>query len=167
MSFTAAAEQGRRSSFNFARKGVNAEMARRLGPVCAHTGATRSARRRTFDERLSLEDQARIDRLFPQVRLSGFSGGISRDTRDDVLDPERGTFISGEGTIAARALGGQVGFMKSYVQGLWFNRLPAQKTRRVCLAYCAGAGRWISPRRAGDRPRGTADDRHGRGSSSK
>jgi outer membrane protein assembly factor BamA len=132
ISFTAAAEQGRRSSFNFARKGVNAEVARRLGPGLRAYGRYSFGTTRTFDERLSLEDQARIDRLFPQVRLSGFSAGISRDTRDDVLDPERGTFSSAEGTIAARALGGQVGFMKSYVQGLWFKRLPAKK--RVVFA---------------------------------
>jgi outer membrane protein insertion porin family len=132
LSLTAAAEQGRRSSFNFARKGVNAEIARRIRPGLRAYGRYSFGTTRTFDERLSLEDQARIDRLFPQVRLSGFSGGMSRDTRDDVLDPARGTFVSGEGTLAARVLGGQVGFLKSYVQGLWFRRLPAR--RRIILA---------------------------------
>src|SRR5206468_8134530 len=125
LSLAAAVEQGRRSSFNFARKGVNAEIGRRLGPGLRAYGRYSFGTTRTFDERLSLEDQARIDRLFPQVRLSGFSAGMSRDTRDDVLDPERGTFVSAEGTVAARALGGQVGFLKSYVQGLWFHRLPS------------------------------------------
>jgi len=147
ISFTAAAEQGRRSSFNFARKGVNAEVARRLGPGLRVYGRYSFVTTRTFDERLSLEDQARIDRLFPQVRLSGFSAGISRDTRDDVLDPERGTFSSAEGTIAARALGGQVGFMKSYVQGMWFKRLPAQKrvvfASRIALGLADGFPREV------------------------
>ena len=138
LSLTAAAEQGRRSSFNFARKGINAEIARRVRPGLRAYGRYSFGTTRTFDERLSLEDQARIDRLFPQVRLSGFSGGMSRDTRDDVLDPERGTFVSAEGTLAARALGGQVGFMKSYVQGLWFRRLPAQ--RRVVFASRLAVG---------------------------
>ena len=132
MSLTAASEQGRRSSFNFARKGINAELARRIRPGLRAYGRYSLGTTRTFDERLSLADQARIDRLFPQVRLSGFSGGMSRDTRDDVLDPERGTFVSAEGTVAARALGGQVGFMKSYMQGLWFRRLPSQ--RRIVFA---------------------------------
>jgi outer membrane protein insertion porin family len=147
ISFTAAAEQGRRSSFNFARKGVNAEVARRLGPGVRAYGRYSFGTTRTFDERLSLEDQARIDRLFPQVRLSGFSAGISRDTRDDVLDPERGTYTSAEGTIAARALGGQVGFMKSYVQGLWFKRLPAKKrvvfASRIALGLADGFPREV------------------------
>jgi outer membrane protein insertion porin family len=138
LSLTAAAEQGRRSSFNFARKGVNAEIARRLRPGLRAYGRYSFGTTRTFDERLSLADQARIDRLFPQVRLSGFSGGMSRDTRDDVLDPERGTFMSGEGTVAARALGGQVGFLKSYVQGMWFRRLPSR--RRVVFASRVALG---------------------------
>ena len=148
LSFTAAAEQGRRSSFNFARKGVNAEIARRLSPGLRAYGRYSLGTTRTFDERLSLEDQARIDRLFPQVRLSGFSAGMSRDTRDDVLDPERGTFVSGEGTVAARALGGQVGFLKSYVQGLWFHRLPSKRrvvfASRVALGLADGFPRGVT-----------------------
>lgn len=132
LSLTAAVEQGRRSSFNFARKGVNAEIGRRLAPGIRVSGRYSFGTTRTFDEKLSLEDQARIDRIFPQVRLSGFSGAISRDTRDDVLDAERGTFVSADATLAARALGGQVGFLKSYVQGLWFHRLPS--TRRIVFA---------------------------------
>ena len=121
---TAAAEQGVRSTFNFARKGINVEVARRLAPGVRASVRYAFGTTRTFDERLSEADQARIDRVFPKVRLSGFGGAITRDTRDDVLDPERGTFFSGEGTIAARALGGQVGFVKTYTQGFWFKRLP-------------------------------------------
>lgn len=138
LSLTAAAEQGRRSSFNFARKGINAEVSRRLGPGLRAYGRYSFGTTRTFDERLSLEDQARIDRLFPQVRLSAFAGGMSRDTRDDVLNPERGTFVSAEGTVASRALGGQVGFVKSYVQGLWFRRLSRQ--RRIVFASRVAIG---------------------------
>ena len=131
-SFTAAVEQGARSSFNFARKGINAEVARRLRPGLRASGRYSFGTTRTFDERLSPEDQSRIDRIFPRVRLSAFAGAISRDTRDDVLDPERGTFLSAEGTVAARAIGGQVGFLKSYLQGFWFYRLPLE--RRVVVA---------------------------------
>jgi outer membrane protein insertion porin family len=156
LSLTAAAEQGRRSSFNFARKGVNAEIARRLRPGLRAYGRYSFGTTRTFDERLSLADQARIDRLFPQVRLSGFSGGMSRDTRDDVLDPERGGFISAEGTVAARALGGQVGFLKSYVQGLWFRRLPAQKrivfASRIALGLADGFPRDVVETQIDGRP---------------
>lgn len=131
-SFTAAVEQGARSSFNFARKGINAEVVRRLGPGLRTSARYSFGTTRTFDERLSPEDQTRIDRIFPQVRLSALAGAISRDTRDDLLDPERGTFLSAEGTLATRAIGGQVGFLKSYLQGFWFYRLPVE--RRIVFA---------------------------------
>jgi outer membrane protein assembly complex protein YaeT len=124
---TAAVEQGIRTSFNFARKGVNAEVVRRLSPGVRASGRYSFGTTRTFDEKLDPREQADIDRIFPQVRLSGMSGAISRDTRDDVLDPARGMFVSGEGTVAARALGGQVGFMKTYVQAFWFRQLPVKR----------------------------------------
>ncbi|MEO8076018.1 MAG: POTRA domain-containing protein, partial [Acidobacteriota bacterium] len=138
LALTGAVEQGVRSTFNFARKGVNAEIARRLSPGVRASGRYSLATTRTFDEQLSPEDQARIDRIFPQVRLSSFAGAVSRDTRDDVLDPSRGAFLGGEATIAARALGGQVGFLKTYLQGYWFHRLPV--TRRVVLASRIAVG---------------------------
>ena len=124
---TAAVEQGVRSSFNFARKGVTAEMTRRLAPGIRAAARYSFNTTRTVDKGIREEDQSRIDRLFPQVRLSSFSGAISRDTRDDVVEPSRGGFLSAEGSVAARALGGQVGFMKSYGQAFWFRRLPGMK----------------------------------------
>ena len=133
LALTAAVEQGIRSTFNFARKGVNAEVGRRLSPGVRASARYSFGTTRTFQNgQITPENQARIDRLFPQVRLSAFAGAISRDTRDDVLDPERGGFVSEESSIAARALGGQVGFLKSYVQGFWFHRLPVRK--RVIFA---------------------------------
>jgi outer membrane protein assembly complex protein YaeT len=148
--FTAAVEQGLRTSFNFARKGINAEMARRLWPGVRASGRYSFGTTRIFDEKLSPEDQATIDRIFPQVRLSAFAGAISRDTRDDVLDPARGTFLSGEASMAARALGGQVGFLKSYVQGFWFRQLPARRrvifATRLALGFADGFPRNVEVR---------------------
>jgi outer membrane protein assembly factor BamA len=138
LSVTAAVEQGIRSTFKFSRKGAIVDMVRRLSPAVRVSGRYAFSTTRTFDERLSEEDQAAIDRLFPQVRLSTISGAVARDTRDDLLDPERGAFLSGEGSVALRGLGGQVGFMKTYVQGLWFTRLPGP--RRVVFATRAGVG---------------------------
>ena len=136
LALTAAIEQGIRSTFNFARKGINAEIARRLAPGIRTSGRYSLGTTRTFDEQLAPADQARIDRIFPQVRLSSFAGALSRDTRDDVLDPKQGAFLSGEGSVAARAIGGQVGFVKSYVQGFWFHRVP-RVTRTVFAARVA------------------------------
>lgn len=135
---TGAAEQGVRTSFNFTRKGVTGELVRRLTPSLGTSLRYTFNTTRTFDEHLSLEDEATIDRLFPQVRLSAFSAAIARDTRDDVSDPTRGTFLSAEGTLAARALGGQVGFVKSYLQAHWFSRLPGP--RRIVFATRATTG---------------------------
>lgn len=138
---TGAFEQGVRSSFNFTRRGVNAEVVRRLTKgtqAIRLSGRYTFSTTRTFDERLDPEDQAQIDRVFPQVRLSGFGGSVARDTRDDILDPERGMLVSTEGSVFARALGGQVGFMKSYSQALWFRRLPGP--RRVVLATRVAVG---------------------------
>jgi outer membrane protein assembly factor BamA len=121
---TGAIEQGVRSSFNFVRKGVTAELLRRLTPAVRVSVRYTFGTTRTFQERLSDEEQAAIDRLFPQVRLSGFSAAVFRDTRDDVVEPTSGTFFSGESSLAARALGGQVGFIKTYLQGIWYRRVP-------------------------------------------
>jgi outer membrane protein insertion porin family len=137
LTLTGVFEQGVRSAFNFARKGVNAEIVRRLSPGVRTSVRYSFGTTRTFDEQLNERDQARIDRIFPRaLRLSGFGGAISRDTRDDALDPTRGTFFSADGTVAARVLGGQVGFMKSYVQGLWFQRVPV-KSRLIFASRLA------------------------------
>ncbi len=138
LTVTAVIEQGARTSFNFRRRGVNVDVIRPLSPSVRVSGRYSFSNTRTFDEQLSEEDQATIDRLFPSVRLSGFSGAVARDTRDDVLEPTRGMFVSGEGSVAARALGGEVGFMKTYVQGFAFRRLP--KTQRVVFAARASVG---------------------------
>lgn len=135
---TGVAEQGVRTTFNFARKGATAELLRRLTSRVRTSYRYSFATTRTFDERLSEEDQARIDKLFPQVRLSAVSGAVTRDTRDDLAEPGRGTFLSGEASVAARGLGGQVGFVKTYLQSHWFLRLPGE--RRIVFATRAALG---------------------------
>ena len=153
-----------RTTFNFARKGVNVDVVRRLTPAVRVSGRYSLSSTRTFDEQLTDEDQATIDRLFPEVRLSGFSGALARDTRDDLLDPTRGTFLSGEGSLAARALGGEVGFVKTYVQGFTFHRLPGRRTvvfaSRAALGLANGFPREVQPTDADGNPiPGTARSR--------
>ena len=135
---TGAAEQGARTGFNFTRKGVTAELLRRLTTSIRTSYRYSFSTTRTFNVTLDEEDQATIDRLFPQVRLSAFSGALARDTRDDLADPSRGTFLSGEGSLAAQSFGGQVGFMKTYLQSHFFTRLPGE--RRVVFATRAAVG---------------------------
>ena len=138
LTLTGALEQGIRSTFNFVRKGVTADLQRRL-TAGVRAGARYSfSTTRTYDERLTDEEQALIDRRFPRVRLSTFAGAVSRDTRDDLLDPSRGMLLGAELSVATRALGGQVGFLKSYGQALWFQRVPS--TTRVVFAARAALG---------------------------
>ncbi len=157
---TAALEQGVRSSFNFARKGVNAEVLRRLRPGLRVSGRYSFSSTKTFDVTFDTEtDEGQIgtiDRIFPRVRLSAFSAAISRDTRDDVVDPGRGKFLSAEGSIAARAIGGQVGFVKSYMQGLFFQRLPGKRrfvfAGRVAVGLADGFPRLVQQTDANGNP---------------
>jgi outer membrane protein insertion porin family len=132
VTFTALVEQGVRSTFKFSRKGVNAEVVRRLSPSIRVSGRYTFGTTRTFDEALTEEEQATIDRVFPQVRLSGFSGTIIYDTRDDALDASKGWFLTGDGTFAARAFGGQVGYLKTFLQMSGYKRLP--RAHRVIFA---------------------------------
>ena len=127
-------EQGRRTSFNFSRKGVNAELTQRLSDLVRGSLRYSFGTTRTFDERLSEEDKLTIDRLFPQVRLSAFSVAVSRDSRDDLLEPQHGTLVSLDGTLAARAIGSQVGYSKSYLQGFYYHRLGHPR-----LVFAGGA----------------------------
>jgi outer membrane translocation and assembly module TamA len=79
---------------------------------------------RLSDEQIAAEDRLLIDRLFPQVRLSTVFGALLRDSRDDVLDPQRGTVLGLDGSVAARAYGSEVGFAKTFLQGFFYRRLP-------------------------------------------
>ncbi len=136
---TTSLEQSRRSSFNFARRIARAEVARRLTPRVSVSGQYQFSRVRLFDEQFTAQDEAvLIDRLFPHVRLSTFSSTLVRDTRDDALDPDRGTLGTVEGDLAGRSVGSEVGFVKGTFQGFSFHRLPTR--RRVVLALGARFG---------------------------
>ena len=153
---TGAVEQGLRSSFNFARKGVSAELTRRVTRTVRTNARYSFGTTRTFDERLSDEEQSQIDRLFPQVRLSVFSGAVSRDTRDDVVEPSSGMFLSGEMSAATRGLGGEVGFLKTYLQGHWFKQVPGRRgvifATRAAVGLADGLPRETQPTDAEGRP---------------
>ena len=129
-------EQTRRTSFSFNRKGVTSDYARRIGAFTV-TGRYTFDYTKVFEERISVEQQLLIDRLFPQVRLSKLFGGVLRDSRDDVLDPQRGAVIGVDTSVAAKRLGSEVGFIKSFFQGFIYRRLPG---RGVVVAAGARLG---------------------------
>ncbi|MGH9385269.1 MAG: POTRA domain-containing protein [Vicinamibacterales bacterium] len=127
-------EQGVRSSFNFNRKGVSADYARHLNATVTVSGRYTFDYTKLFDTKILPEDQLLIDRLFPQVKLSKLFGAVLRDSRDDVLDPQRGAVIGLDGSVAARAMGSEVGFARTFVQGFWYRRLPGRG-----FVFAAGA----------------------------
>jgi outer membrane protein insertion porin family len=132
-------EQAIRSSFNFLRREARAEAGVRLSPLYSASGRYSLQRTEIFDEQITDPAQKPlIDRLFPQVRLSTFAGSLLRDSRDDVLDSAKGTLMVVDADLSARAIGSEVGYVKTYVQGRKFFQLPS--TRRTVLALAARLG---------------------------
>jgi outer membrane protein assembly complex protein YaeT len=135
---TAIVEQQHRSSFNFWRRGFNAEVGRRVTAAFSLLGSYQINQTELFDEKINPQDQPLIDRLFPQVLLSSFSASGIHDTRDDQLNPVGGHYLSANGQVAARAIGSQVGLLKTYFTAQAFRELPG--SNRVVLAASARLG---------------------------
>jgi len=124
---TGYAEQGARTSFDFNRKGARAELVRRIRPNLSLSARYSLERTEVFNESFNDVDQLLIDRLFPQVRLSTISSSLIHDTRDDPVFPTTGGLIGVDGELAARVLGSEVGFIKSFMQGFLYRRLPGRR----------------------------------------
>ena len=122
--FSAFIEQSIRSSFNLKQRGVSVEWRRPLGSTTIFTGGYTFNRDQLFDERFNTEEEHLIDRLFPGIALSTFSGAFIRDSRDDPFDPTRGELLSADTGLAGRAIGSEVGFAKTLMQGFFYRRLP-------------------------------------------
>jgi outer membrane protein insertion porin family len=131
-------DQAIRSSFNFITREARAEAGVRLGPQYSVAGRYSYQHTRLFDERFTESEKPLIDRIFPQVRISKFSGSVIRDSRNDVIDPDRGAALIVDSELAARAFGSEVGFIRTFVQGFSVYRLPSP--RRVVLALGARLG---------------------------
>ncbi len=155
--FTAAVEQGVRSSFDFNRRGANAIFTRRVTPAVLVIGHYGLDHTKLVNIKSNFAAQPIIDRLFPQVRLSSVAGSVIRDTRIDPVEPDSGTLTGADAELAARALGSQVGFFKTFLQAFSYRRLPS--ARSTVLAFGARVG--LATGFASNRqPRGTGN--HGR-----
>jgi outer membrane protein assembly complex protein YaeT len=131
-------DQAIRSSFNFVRREARAEAGVRFSTRYSLAGRYSYEHTRLFDEKFTEDEKPLIDRLFPQVRLSKFSGSFIRDTRNDVIDPDGGTFIIVDAELAPRLIGSEVGFLRTFGQGFAYYRVPA--ARRLVLAFGARVG---------------------------
>jgi outer membrane protein insertion porin family len=130
-------EQQRRSSFNFSRRSLSADIARKLTRTVSVSGSYQIQRTSVFDEKPEA-DKPLIDKVFSQFRLSSFSSTLVRDTRDDAVDPSRGEYGSISGQLAGRAIGSEIGFAKSFFTAQVFRTLP--HTNRIVLATSARVG---------------------------
>ena len=128
-----------RSSFNFITREVRTETGVRLGQRYSLAMRYSYGHTELFDfDETDPEKQRLIDRVFPQVRISKFSVSAIRDTRNDVVDPDTGVFVIVDSEVAARAVGSEVGFTKTFLQGFGFYRVPT--ARRTVLAFGARLG---------------------------
>lgn len=132
---TLSLEQQFRSSFSFHRASATAEATRRLGGGLSVIGTYQLQQTNVYDV---TSDQNLIDRVFPNVRLSSFSASVLRDTRNDQIDPTKGEYFSAYGQLAAKSLGGEVGFFKSFFRASAFRLIPS--SRGIVLAGNAFLG---------------------------
>jgi outer membrane protein insertion porin family len=135
---TGTIEQQIRSSFNFARRALSTEVAKRLSPRVGVGGNYLIQRIELFDEKIAPADKLLVDRLFPQYRLSSFSFSVVRDTRDDALNPAAGNYLSANAQLAAPLIGSEVGFVKTYVTAQMFRPIP--RTDQIIFAGSARLG---------------------------
>ena len=138
LAVTGIVEQAIRSSFNFSRREARAQALFPLTRGYSFAGIYSFQTIELFDEQFTPDEQPIIDRLFPEVRLSKMSGSFIRDSRDDALDASRGTLMVVDGDLAARAIGSEVGFVRTYLQGFYYYRVPT--VRRTVLALGARIG---------------------------
>jgi outer membrane protein assembly complex protein YaeT len=116
-------EQAFRSSFDFRRRGGAVTLTRRISPTLAVSARYGIDNTRLLNIRSNIVNQSTIDRLFPQVRLSSVASSMIRDTRVDPLEPTSGSLIGTDAELAARSIGSQVGFFKTFMQGFTYRRI--------------------------------------------
>lgn len=131
-------EQAIRSSFNLYRRGVNVEIRRAVHPTLSIGGGYTFDKNRLSEVRFNPADKLLIDRLYPEVLLSTFSGVFVRDTRDDPFQPTGGTLLGLDTEIAGRRIGSEVGFAKAFLQAFIYRPWPG--SRRVLFAAGARFG---------------------------
>ena len=138
-------EQAIRPGFDLFSRGVTAQLTRSAGVATSTAVGYRLGSNDTSNRELNREDEDIVDRLFPNVRLSSFTGSQVVDTRDDPVDPGRGTLVTLEAEVAARAIGSEVGFAKSFLSGALYRRVPG--VPRIVMAAGARLGvAWGFPR---------------------
>ena len=131
-------EQAIRPGFDLFSRGFTAQITRQFTPAVSTTVGYRLGQNDTFNIKLNPEDESLVERLFPDVRLSSFSASQFRDTRDDPFNPTYGTLLGIDTEVAARSIGSEVGFSKTFLQGFVYRTVPG--TQRFVFAGGARVG---------------------------
>lgn len=131
-------EQAVRTTFNFSRRIARAEVGFQMPRGFGLTGRYSFEKTRLFDASIPEKDRPIIDKFFPGVRISKFAGTFVRDTRDEI-DPTHGMSLSLDGDMAARAIGSEVGFLRTFAQAFTYRRIPAPKLTVLALGARVGA----------------------------
>jgi outer membrane protein assembly factor BamA len=136
-------ERQSRTSFSFSRRVASAQVARRLTREVSITGSYAIQRTELLSVNVTTDDPSipsLIARLFSTepLRLSSFSSSVIRDTRNDAVNPTSGSYFSVNGQLAPRALGSQVGFVKSFYTAQTFRSVPG--SNGIVLAGSARLG---------------------------
>jgi outer membrane protein insertion porin family len=134
-------EDDDRAGFDYVRWGAAVQAGKRLNDAWSAIARWSLQRTKTFNVEVPC---AEIDRQLCSSRVAGPSGSLVRDTRDDPLEPHRGTFVGADLQLSHRLLGGD-GFVKSYVQGAAYRSMSA----RALLATSAKVG--LAHRLGGER----------------
>lgn len=133
---TGTIEQQIRSSFYFSRRSASAELVRHLTREVSLSGSYQIQRTTVCE--ICPADRLLIDRVFPKYLLSSLSSSFIRDTRNDPIDPGAGEYFSANGQLAARRLGSEVGYLKSFFTAQTFRTLP--HAHRIVFAGNARLG---------------------------
>ena len=134
-------EQAIRPGFDLFSRGVNAQIARQFTSTITASVDYGWGQNNTSNKALNPEDEPLVDRLFPQVRLSTFSGSVARDTRDDPADPRRGEVLSVDAEVAGRTIGSEVGFVKTFMQAFVYREIPGASRFVVAAGARVGLAR--------------------------
>jgi outer membrane protein insertion porin family len=133
-------EEEARPGFSFIRYGALAQSARALSAKLSLLLRVVYQRTHTFHIEVPIDE---IDREFANSTKAGPATSLVFDTRDDALEPHRGTFLGADFQVSLRALGGER-FLKSYLQAATYRRLNVRSllalSGRVGLGGTFGLG---------------------------
>ena len=134
-------EKAIRPGFDLFSRGINAQVTQQVTPQVTTSVDYGWGQNNTTNKQLNPEDEPLVDRLFPEVRLSAFSGSVARDTRDDAVDPRHGEVLSIDAEIAGRAIGSEVGFIKTFMQAFVYRVVPGAPRLVVAAGARVGLAR--------------------------